>query len=387
MRSRTSRATETGLALPSAYARRNDAKSRLMGIFRPKTWMDLADARDPPFGLSAIARNLRRTKQHRLRKKCGLLGRLNSEQSRSESHRDCMPVAVSCRRTLGRGDEAARLSQNHDGGSRGDGHGGLYPSVPRAGAQGHAADAVGKRPNNHDIMGVGTNGRDTRRRGIRMTGWWTFGSRKTTTATTITITRSRARTRRGPGPGRHVRHLQAARDATFHDGTPVTAKDVKWSFDRAVTVGRLPDLPDEGGLPGKGRTVRRRRRPHIPHRFRTQDKLTMPDTVCPGAGRHQLGTRQEARHGKRPVGDGMVEDQRSRRGRLSHREMDARTGGDLPAFRPVEIRAAAEGAARQLRMGAVGRNRRALLERGDADISFDLPPKDVSELANEKKLT
>ena len=32
-------------------------------------------------------------------------------------------------------------------------------------------------------------------------------------------------------------------------------------------------------------------------------------------------------------------------------------------------------------------NRRALLERGDADISFDLPPKDVSEMERDKKLT
>src|SRR3954468_1589056 len=26
-------------------------------------------------------------------------------------------------------------------------------------------------------------------------------------------------------------------DATFHDGAPVTARDVKWSFDRSVSVG------------------------------------------------------------------------------------------------------------------------------------------------------
>src|ERR1700722_14131401 len=30
------------------------------------------------------------------------------------------------------------------------------------------------------------------------------------------------------------------KDATFHDGTPITAKDVKWSLDRAVTVGGFP---------------------------------------------------------------------------------------------------------------------------------------------------
>ena len=30
------------------------------------------------------------------------------------------------------------------------------------------------------------------------------------------------------------------KNATFHDGTPVTANDVKWSLDRAVTVGGFP---------------------------------------------------------------------------------------------------------------------------------------------------
>src|SRR3981081_338282 len=30
------------------------------------------------------------------------------------------------------------------------------------------------------------------------------------------------------------------KNATFHDGAPVTAKDVKWSLDRAVTVGGFP---------------------------------------------------------------------------------------------------------------------------------------------------
>src|SRR3954451_13957692 len=30
------------------------------------------------------------------------------------------------------------------------------------------------------------------------------------------------------------------RNASFHDGAPVTAKDVKWSLDRAVTVGGFP---------------------------------------------------------------------------------------------------------------------------------------------------
>lgn len=37
------------------------------------------------------------------------------------------------------------------------------------------------------------------------------------------------------------------KDAKFHDGTPVTAKDVKWSFDRAVTVGGFPTFQMKAG--------------------------------------------------------------------------------------------------------------------------------------------
>ncbi len=36
-------------------------------------------------------------------------------------------------------------------------------------------------------------------------------------------------------------------DAKFHDGTPVTANDVKWSFDRAVTVGGFPTFQMKAG--------------------------------------------------------------------------------------------------------------------------------------------
>ena len=37
------------------------------------------------------------------------------------------------------------------------------------------------------------------------------------------------------------------KNAKFHDGTPVTAKDVKWSFDRAVTVGGFPTFQMAAG--------------------------------------------------------------------------------------------------------------------------------------------
>src|SRR6202000_3041494 len=37
------------------------------------------------------------------------------------------------------------------------------------------------------------------------------------------------------------------RNATFHDGTAITAKDVKWSLDRAVAVGGFPTFQMKAG--------------------------------------------------------------------------------------------------------------------------------------------
>lgn len=37
------------------------------------------------------------------------------------------------------------------------------------------------------------------------------------------------------------------KDSTFHDGTPVTARDVKWSFDRAVKIGGFPTFQMSAG--------------------------------------------------------------------------------------------------------------------------------------------
>src|ERR1700694_3019567 len=37
------------------------------------------------------------------------------------------------------------------------------------------------------------------------------------------------------------------KDAVFQDGTPITAKDVKWSFDRAATVGGFPTFQMSAG--------------------------------------------------------------------------------------------------------------------------------------------
>ena len=67
------------------------------------------------------------------------------------------------------------------------------------------------------------------------------------------------------------------KNAAFHDGTPITARDVKWSFDRAVTVGGFPTFQMKAGSlekPEQFVVV-------DDHTFRIDfirnDRLTMPD--------------------------------------------------------------------------------------------------------------
>ena len=67
------------------------------------------------------------------------------------------------------------------------------------------------------------------------------------------------------------------KNAKFHDGTPVTAKDVKWSLDRAVSVGGFPTFQMSAGSLTKpeqfvvvdDNTVR--------IDFAKKDRLTIPD--------------------------------------------------------------------------------------------------------------
>lgn len=170
------------------------------------------------------------------------------------------------------------------------------------------------------------------------------------------------------------------RDATFHDGTPVTAKDVKWSYDRAVSVGGFPTFQMKAGAlenPEQFVVV-------DDHTFRVdflrQDKLTLMDMAVPipvvinselvkphvtaedpwglewlnnndaGGGAYKLG---EFKPGER----------------ITLVRFDDWKSGPLPQLQQVIW----------LDVPEAG-NRRALLERGDVDVNYDLNEKDVSEL-------
>src|SRR5438477_7032549 len=71
------------------------------------------------------------------------------------------------------------------------------------------------------------------------------------------------------------------RDAKFHDGTPVTARDVKWSFDRAVTVGGFPTFQMKAGSLEKPEQFEAVDDTTFRVKFLRKDKLTMPDLAVP----------------------------------------------------------------------------------------------------------
>jgi peptide/nickel transport system substrate-binding protein len=171
------------------------------------------------------------------------------------------------------------------------------------------------------------------------------------------------------------------RDATFHDGTPITASDVKWSFDRAVTVGGFPTFQMKAGSlesPEQFVAV-------DDHTFRVdfirKDRLTMADLAVIVPAVYNAGLVKKNATAQDPwgleytktniAGGGAYKVARWQPGQeIVYERNDDWKNGPLPQARRIIWR-----------MVPSAGNRRALIERGDADISFDLPNKDFSELA------
>jgi peptide/nickel transport system substrate-binding protein len=173
------------------------------------------------------------------------------------------------------------------------------------------------------------------------------------------------------------------RNAKFHDGTPVTAKDVKWSFDRAVTVGGFPTFQMAAGSleqPDQFEVVDE-------HTFRVKflrrDKLTMNDLAVPvpcifnSELVKKNATPQDpwglAWTRNNTAGGGAYKLEAWRPGQeVIYVRNDDWKSGKLPALRRVVQREVPNAG-----------NRRALLVKGDIDMTYDLPPKDFSELAKD----
>ncbi|MCW5674546.1 MAG: ABC transporter substrate-binding protein [Xanthobacteraceae bacterium] len=176
------------------------------------------------------------------------------------------------------------------------------------------------------------------------------------------------------------------KDATFHDGTKITAKDVKWSLDRAVTVGGFPTFQMRAGSLEKreqfvvvdDHTVR--------VDFLRKDKLTIPDlaVVVPVVMHSELVKKHATE--KDPWGLDYTKQNIAGGGPYNVAKWTPGTEvifernenyklGPLPKTKRIVWRI----------VPSAG-NRRALLERGDADISYELPNKDFVELKESGKL-
>src|SRR5947208_2629433 len=84
------------------------------------------------------------------------------------------------------------------------------------------------------------------------------------------------------------------KNATFHDGAPVTAKDVKWSLDRAVTVGGFPTFQMKAGSLEKPEQFVVVDDHTIRVDFLRPDKLTIPDlaVVVPAVYHSELRSEE-----------------------------------------------------------------------------------------------
>src|SRR5438477_6374974 len=176
------------------------------------------------------------------------------------------------------------------------------------------------------------------------------------------------------------------RKATFQDGTPVTAKDVKWSLDRAVTVGGFPTFQMGAGSLEKPEQFVVVDNNTIRVDFLRKDRLTIPDlaVIVPCV----LNSELVKKHANEKDPWGLEYTKQNTAGSGAYRVVswnagtevilernDKWTGGPLPKIRRIIWR-----------MVPSAGNRRALLERGDADISYELPNKDFVELKDAGKL-
>ena len=176
------------------------------------------------------------------------------------------------------------------------------------------------------------------------------------------------------------------KNATFHDGTPVTAKDVKWSLDRAVSVGGFPTFQMKAGSLEKpeqfvvvdDHTVR--------VDFLRPDRLTIPDlaVVVPCIFNSELVKKNAT-----PNDPWGLEYTKQNTAGSGPYKVTKWTPGTEVIFERNETWAC--GPKPKIpriiwRMVPSSGNRRALLERGDADISYDLPNKDFVELKSSPKL-
>jgi peptide/nickel transport system substrate-binding protein len=180
--------------------------------------------------------------------------------------------------------------------------------------------------------------------------------------------------------------LKLRKDATFADGTPVTAKDVKWAFDRTLGVGGYP----RSAIAAASLVKPEQFVAVDNHTFRVDfinhDKLSMPYLGVPLVNiYHSELVRKHATPADpwglewtkfNHAGSGAYKVEKWTPGQeIIYVRNDNWKCGPLPKLQRVVSRA----------VPSAG-TRRAMIQRGDVDVSFDISPKDAAEMATNRSV-
>lgn len=187
-------------------------------------------------------------------------------------------------------------------------------------------------------------------------------------------------------PDRKVLTFKLKPNAKFWDGSPVTAEDVKWSFDRALALGGFPKVQmGAGGFVDPSQFTALDART-FQVTLQRPSKLALPNLTVPVA----VIINSKAAKAKataadpwaaeflhtNPQGSGAYKVERWDAGQqLVYVRNEDWVGGPKPALRRIIIREVPSQA-----------TRRALIERGDIQLSFQIPNKDAQELASNNKV-
>ena len=178
-------------------------------------------------------------------------------------------------------------------------------------------------------------------------------------------------------------------DATWHDGSPVTAEDVKWSLDRAVSAKSLaaPQL-STGSLtePGQFRVLDART---VEITLPKPDRLAVANLCVPYAIMVNSTLAKRNATDADPWAQEWLKANTAASGAYTVeafrpgesvilRRNDAWRGGDggkLPGFRRVIVQSVPEAATRA-----------SLVERGDADLAIDLAASDIPTMERSSRV-
>ena len=174
------------------------------------------------------------------------------------------------------------------------------------------------------------------------------------------------------------------KNAKFHDGTPVTAADVKWSYERALGMGGFPTFQMKAGSLEEPTQFKAIDAHTFYVKFIRKDKMTMPDMAVPVASIYNSTLAKKNATEKDPWAAEWLKTNEAGGG--AYKVASWKPGQELVLERYDDWKSGTPPKIKRIIQRDVpsAGNRRALLQRGDIDMTFSLPPKDFSDFSGDK---